>query len=188
MGGWSRVPPLTPLTFTEIGFAGPFFTPAPENQRPGNPSRMRGRNLFRGRRGGLAALPDGMSPRCTCDRPAMYLASGGAGQGVNSDGLPRSVAGAAGRAPPGRAAAGPSAWCIAGPRPVHGGSIAGRRGGYRRSTSGRRGLAGWGSVPVRLADLEPCMDHHATPPAATGTARYPAGPLDALDAADAAFR
>jgi hypothetical protein len=34
------------------------------------------------------------------------------------------------------------------------------------------------------------MDHHATPPAATGTAtaRYPAGPLDALDAADAAFR
>jgi hypothetical protein len=34
------------------------------------------------------------------------------------------------------------------------------------------------------------MDHHATPPAATGTAaaRYPAGPLDALDAVDAAFR
>ncbi|HCU97204.1 MAG TPA: hypothetical protein DHU96_32635 [Actinobacteria bacterium] len=55
---------------------------------------------------------------------------------------------------------------------------------------GLRGLAGWGSVPVRLADLEPCMDHHATPPAATGTgtARHPAGPLDALDAADAAFR
>jgi hypothetical protein len=33
------------------------------------------------------------------------------------------------------------------------------------------------------------MDHHATPPAAgAATARYPAGPLDALDAADAAFR
>jgi len=33
------------------------------------------------------------------------------------------------------------------------------------------------------------MDHHATSPAATaGTDRYPAGPLDALDAADAAFR
>ena len=35
------------------------------------------------------------------------------------------------------------------------------------------------------------MDHHATPPGAAtaaGTGRYPAGPLDALDAADAAFR
>src|SRR5215471_13456919 len=34
------------------------------------------------------------------------------------------------------------------------------------------------------------MDHHATPAAAAGTPTcwYPAGPLDALDAADAAFR
>ena len=35
------------------------------------------------------------------------------------------------------------------------------------------------------------MDHHATPPGAAtaaATGRYPAGPLDALDAADAAFR
>jgi hypothetical protein len=33
------------------------------------------------------------------------------------------------------------------------------------------------------------MDHHATPPAAgTAACRFPAGPLDALDAADAAFR
>jgi hypothetical protein len=35
------------------------------------------------------------------------------------------------------------------------------------------------------------MDHHATPAGAAtaaGTGRYPAGPLDALDAADAAFR
>src|SRR5580704_7946332 len=31
------------------------------------------------------------------------------------------------------------------------------------------------------------MDHHATPPAAAAD-RYPAGPLDALDAVDAAFR
>jgi len=31
------------------------------------------------------------------------------------------------------------------------------------------------------------MDHHVTPPAAAAD-RYPAGPLDALDAADAAFR
>jgi hypothetical protein len=33
------------------------------------------------------------------------------------------------------------------------------------------------------------MDHHTTPPTAgAATARYPAGPLDALDAVDAAFR
>ena len=35
------------------------------------------------------------------------------------------------------------------------------------------------------------MDHHATPPGdatAAGTGGYPDGPLDALDAADAAFR
>jgi hypothetical protein len=34
------------------------------------------------------------------------------------------------------------------------------------------------------------MDHHATPPVSAGavTCRFPAGPLDALDAADAAFR
>jgi hypothetical protein len=81
-----------------------------------------------------------------------------------------------------------------GPCQVHDGPAPGTsRGGcrgYRRSTPGRWGLAGWGSVPVRPAHLESCMDHHATPPAATGTAagRYPAGPLDALDAVDAAFR
>jgi hypothetical protein len=37
MGGWSRVPPLTPLTYTEIGFAGRFFTPAQKISGQGIP-------------------------------------------------------------------------------------------------------------------------------------------------------
>jgi hypothetical protein len=85
--------------------------------------------------------------------------------------------------------------------PVHAGSMPGTRRAGTRYIAGRmpgisavdaRSMgAGWmGLRSCPPAHLESCMDHHATPPAAMGTAtgRYPAGPLDALDAVDAAFR
>jgi hypothetical protein len=81
MGGWSRVPPLSPLTFTEIGFAGPFFTPALKISRQeicgGGWER---KFIF------LAAGAEGRllyQMAWTSRVPAMYLACGGAGQGVN---------------------------------------------------------------------------------------------------------
>src|SRR5260370_9831166 len=76
---------------------------------------------------------------------------------------------------------------MAGPCQVHGRPARGIPQVHGRSMG-----AGWmGLRSRRFPHLEPCMDHHATPPraaTAAGTGGYPDGPLHALDAADAAFR
>ena len=83
-GGWSRVPPLSPLTFTEIGFAGPFFTRPQKNLRLTEIAGMRSGKIFLRQPGsGGGPLPDGMYLPCTCGGPAMYLARERAGQRRN---------------------------------------------------------------------------------------------------------
>src|SRR6266542_3347358 len=108
---------------------------------------------------------------CTSGRPAMYLA--------------RDHAAGAGRRGRRRGRG----------RRVHRRSMPGTRQAGARDTAGLREVhGGWpdgAPFPVASLTWSPCMDHHATPPGAAttaGTGGYPDGPLDALDAADAAFR
>jgi hypothetical protein len=106
-----------------------------------------GKNFFRQPGLGGGPLPDGMYLRWTRDvpgprtcRPAREFTR-----------LPRyRPGGVRAGASPGHRAGRPS-----GTSQVHAGYMAGRRGGYRRSTGGPWGLAGWGFVPVRFPHLEP---------------------------------
>ena len=149
-GGWSRVPPLSALTLQKSGFRG-LFSPGPRRNiraagitreiSPGKISRV-----TRGR-------PRPFTPG---HGPAVYLPCtwrSGAGQRPYLPGPQRQAGCAARRVTPGRAEAGGRRY-IPGTRPVQAGYTAGRREVHRRSTPGQSGVAGWDSVPVRLAHLE----------------------------------
>src|ERR1039457_2400746 len=95
-----------------------------------------------------------VDPRCTW--PAITQARAGIDPAPGeAPGAPLAGAGAAGDG------AGDAGY-IAGPLQVHGRYMAGRREGYRRSTGGTRGLAGWGSVPVASLTWSPAWI--TTPP------------------------
>src|SRR6266542_5213444 len=95
MGGWSRVPPLSPLTITEIGFSGPFFTPrARKNHRAeGN----RGHDAQINNSGAASAggalyqmawtchVPP-VDPRCTWPAITPLARAGAAGDGAGDAG------------------------------------------------------------------------------------------------------
>src|SRR6266496_3948536 len=168
MGGWSRVPPLSPLTITEIGFSGPFFTPrARKNHRAeGNRGHDAQINNSGAASEGARPLPDGMDLPCTSGRPAMYLAPRSRRPGPELTRLPARPQGCRWRGPARPETGAGDAGYIAGPRQVYGRSMPGTRQAGARDTAGPREVHGaWpDGAPFPSASLTWSPAWITTPP------------------------